>query len=245
MTWLVVSLHDVAPATAVACHEWVDDIDRIGVPLSLLVIPGRWRGASLADDLALVRWLHRRGDRRDEIVQHGWCHAGVDGGPRWRRAVGSVVARGCAEFAALDELDAARRLERGGEVLDRLGFLVDGFTPPGWLASPGAVRALRRLGYRYTTTHTGIRDLHRDVTVRAPALAHRPGGIGERVGAEVLERASRHEIAAGRPIRIALHPDDRTRPALVAATLRAITAALDLGARARTYRDVLTAAAAV
>jgi predicted deacetylase len=126
-------------------------------------------------------------------------------------------------------------------VLDRQGFAVEGFTPPGWLASPGSLAAMARLGYRYTTSHAGIHPLRADgfgPLIRAPALSHRPGGRGERLGAELLVRLSRRAAAAGRGVRIALHPADRTRPALVDATLHAITTALALGAIPTTYGTV-------
>jgi predicted deacetylase len=241
MSWLVVSVHDVAPATALACRAWVRDLDRLGVPSSLLVIPGPWRGCSIADDAELVAWLHRRVEGGDEIVQHGWDHEAVLGGPLWRQAVGQVVARGCAEFAALDSEEAARRLLRGLAVFDRLGFAVDGFTPPGWLASPGARRAMVRLGFRYTTSHRGIHPLPGGPVVPALALSHRPGGWGERAGADLVGRLSRRAAAAGRGVRIALHPADRARPALVRTTLDAIGSALAQGAVPRTYGAVLAA----
>lgn len=239
MSWLVVSVHDVHPATTVASRAWVADLDRLGIPSSLLVVPGPWRGATLLHNRPMATWLHERVDRGDEVVQHGWRHEGVPGGGLWRQAVNQVVARGCAEFCALDEAGAADRLTRGGEVLDRLGLQVTGFTPPGWLASPGTTSALRRLGYRYTTTHLGIHDLDRDVVRRAPALSHRPGGRGERLGVGLLRQGVRRAVAAGKPIRVALHPDDRARPGLVDATVEVLKAALDAGARPTTYGRVV------
>jgi predicted deacetylase len=189
----------------------------------------------------MATWLHERVDRGDEIVQHGWRHEGVPGaGSPWRWLLNHVVARGCAEFGGLDEAAAAERLSRGGDVLDRLGFRVNGFTPPGWLASPGTAAALRRLGYRYTTSHFGVHDLDRDVVRRAPARCHRPGGgLTERLGVAVLRAGVQRAVAGGRPIRVALHPADRTRPGLVDATLEVLAAAVDAGARSTTYGDVV------
>jgi predicted deacetylase len=241
--WLVVSVHDVAPATAAACRAWVADLDRLGVPTSLLVVPGPWRGPSIRHDPETTAWLHGRVEAGDEVVQHGWLHEGVPGGPGWRRAVGRVVARGCAELVALDEEDAARRLRHGREVLDDLGFTVDGFTPPGWLASPGAQRAVRRLGFRYTTSHFGIHPLPVGPVIRAPALSHRPGGRGERAGARLLTLVSRRAAAAGRGVRIAVHPVDRDRPGLVEVTLDAVAEAIARGAVPQTYRAVVARAA--
>ncbi len=243
MTWLVVSVHDVAPATAAACRAWVHDLDRRGVPASLLVIPGPWRGPSILHDAETAVWLHRRVDAGDEVVQHGWLHGGVPGGPRWRQTMGKVVARGCAEFVALDEDEAVRRLGHGRDILDRIGFAVDGFTPPGWLASPGSMRAVRRLGFAYTTSHAGIHPLPAGPIIWAPALSHRPGGLGERAAVDLLTRVSRRSAAAGRGVRIALHPADRTRPGLVQATLDAIDEVVASGAVPLTYRTVVATTA--
>ena len=239
--WMVVSVHDVHPATALASRAWVADLDGLGIPSSLLVVPGPWRGATLLHNRPLTTWLHGRVDRGDEIVQHGWRHEGVVGRKPWRTLVNHVVARGCGEFCDLDEAAAAERLGRGGEVLDRLGFAVQGFTPPGWLASPGTVRALRRLGYRYTTTHFGVHDLDAGVVHRAPTLSHRAGGRSERLGVELLTRGLRRAALAGRPIRIALHPDDRHSQRLVDATLAALRDALEAGAAPTTYGALVAA----
>lgn len=243
MSWLVVSVHDVAPGTATACRAWARDLDRLGVPASLLVIPGPWRGPSILHDAETAVWLHRRVEAGDEVLQHGWLHDSVPGGPHWRQVVGKVVARGSAELVALDEDEAVRRLQRGREVLDRVGFTVNGFTPPGWLASPGSLQALRRLGFRYTTSHIGIHPLPAGPVIRAPALSHRPGGRGERVAVELLTRLSRRAAAAGRGVRIAVHPADRERPSLVDATLRAIAEVVVLGAVPRTYGSLVSAVA--
>lgn len=47
---------------------------------------------------------------------------------------------------------------------------------------------------------------------------------------------------AGGLVRIALHPDDLSRPGLRGATLAAIDEALDLGAAPATYGSLLTSA---
>ena len=56
-----------------------------------------------------------------------------------------------AEFAALDVDQALPRLRAGQTTLSAAGLPTVGFTPPGWLASPGAVTALRQEGFRYLT----------------------------------------------------------------------------------------------
>jgi predicted deacetylase len=239
VSWLVVSVHDVAPATAAAARAWVEDLSSLGVPLSLLVVPGPWQSArTLLDDAETAVWLHQRLRAGDEIIQHGWRHQAAPGGSWWRQAMGQVVARGCAEFTALDQAEATRRIAKGREVLARVGLHPVGFTPPGWLASPAVGSALRACGFRYTTSHLGIHRLDDDRFVRAFALSHRPGGRGERLGCELLARSARRAAARGSPVRIAVHPADRDRPGLVDATLAAVADVVALGARPTTYSQV-------
>ena len=234
---VVVSVHDVSPATADETARWCADLDGLGVRASLLVIPGPWRGMTLTPDYAGI--LRRRAAQGDEIVLHGWTHTAGPEGPWVRRQVGRAIARGAAEFAALSEDEAAARLHSGRLALEQVGLPVDGFTPPGWLASPGAVRALRGQGFRYLTTHRGLHDLRTRTTYRAFALSHRPGGTGERLGAALMRAWARRGARRGGLVRLALHPDDLKRPGLRDTTLRSIEDILAAGGRALTYRDLL------
>jgi uncharacterized protein len=235
-TLLVVSIHDVAPATEVETRQWCQDVDSLGIPVSLLVIPGPWRGDSLADRPAYGEVLRERVAGGDELVLHGWTHVAGPEGSRLRRATGYAVARGAAEFAALDEVQATERIAAGRAVLAGLGLTVDGFTPPGWLGSRATNRALRRAGFRYTTSHLGVHDLRTGRLRRGFALSHRPGGgVTERLGAEVVTWGARWAGHRRGLVRIALHPDDRRRPGLRDATMRAIEAVLASGGHATTY----------
>lgn len=119
---------------------------------------------------------------------HGWTHHAGPEGLLPRRFWGQVVARGAAEFVALDETPAADRLTSGREVLRELGLTTHGFTPPGRLASAATNRAPARLGFRYTTSHLGVHDLRTGHTRHGFALSHRPGGAGERPGNGQRER---------------------------------------------------------
>jgi predicted deacetylase len=236
---LVVSVHDVSPATGDQTSRWCADADALGVPVSLLVIPGPWRGSQLADAPDYGRVIQRRVDRGDDVVLHGWTHRAGREGTRWRRAVGQLVARGAAEFAAIDEQEAAGRLAAGRAVLTSMGLATDGFTPPGWLASPGSVRALTRAGFRYVTTHWGLLPLQGGRLRRGFALSHRPsGGVAEQVGVALMRTSARRSAVAGGLVRIALHPDDLSRPGLRDATLRSIETVLAAGGRAVTYSQL-------
>ncbi|MEO3784831.1 DUF2334 domain-containing protein [Actinocorallia sp. B10E7] len=235
---LVVSVHDVAPATAEETAAWLSDLDALAVPASLLVIPGAFGGGpSLADDPGFASWL--RSLSGHELSLHGLHHEAVPGGPPWRKAVDHVMARGAGEFCALTEDQALERLTAGLRVMRDARLPVTGFTPPGWLASPGSRTALRSLGFTYWTSQLAVHDLVGGRAHRMPALSHRPGGRGERTGARLMTSAARAFARTRTSFRIALHPADLSRPGLREAALSALRTALGAGARPLTYEALV------
>ncbi len=254
---LVVSIHDVATSTAPAARRWAELMAPLGVPLSILVVPGPWRSTQLGSadpgERELVGWLRSRQEFGDEISVHGWLHrADVLGGPV-RRTVGALVARGAAEMWALDRSAAGRRTADGVAALDRLRLSVTGTTPPGWLSSGAARRGMTDAGLQYVTDHAGLTDLATGRRWNAAAICHRPailGPPGEQPRPSVtglaLEQLGRRAVAAaaracglGASIRIGLHPADLDRPGLPEAAVAAVRGCLDAGATALTYAGVL------
>src|SRR5260370_21252853 len=104
---LLVSIHDVAPASAEASIKWLADLDARGIPATLLVIPGPWREARLSEDPALLAELHEARERGHELAMHGWCHQAGPGGSAWRRTTAHLMARGAPAFATLWQPEAA------------------------------------------------------------------------------------------------------------------------------------------
>jgi predicted deacetylase len=242
---LVVSVHDVAPGTAAETGRWLADLDGLGVRAVLLVVPGPWRGPALADAPEFGARLRRAAAAGHELALHGWSHAAQPGGGRARRWSGQVAARGAGEFWTLDAARAGARIELGLRALRLAGIEPRGFVPPGYLASPGTRAALAASGLRYWTSHFAVHDLRAGARRTVVALSHRPaagaGGrpLGERGGDYLIARSPDWFTRRGRPLRLALHPDDLRRPGLRDTTLGAIERALALGARATTYADLL------
>ncbi len=232
---LVVSVHDVSPATQAATRRWMADLTERRIPTTLLVVPGPWRSPALRDAPAFARWLHELDEAGHEISQHGWEHRETSQPASSRRFVARLAARGCAEFADLDEAEARRRLELGRAEFARYGFTPTGFTPPGLLASPGAFAALKALGYDYTTTTAAVHDLVTGSAHRMLGLSHRPGVRGQGLGAKVLSSGAPWLAESGRSVRMALHPDDLAFAGLREATLTGIDRVLAAGARPNTY----------
>jgi predicted deacetylase len=242
----MVSVHDIAPGTATQTARWLAALDARGIPATLLLVPGPWRGLSLVQDPCLAEKMLEAQDRGHELALHGFYHAATHAsGPLWRRGVAQVVARGDAEFATLSEGEARARINAGLEELADAGIEPVGFHPPGWLVSPGSVHALRSSDLRYYATHLGVHTFAgaggatAELRLAAPALSHRPGGVGERLGARMMTDGARRFARSGSAVRIALHPDDLSRPGLRDVALRAIDEALKLGARPTTYAAAL------
>jgi uncharacterized protein len=237
---IVVSVHDVAPATFACVEAWTDLLDVRGVRSTLLVIPGPYGGTSLTDDPRCAAWLRGRAAAGDEIALHGWEHRSLTPHRSLARAAsGRVIARGCAELWDIHPAEVAPRLSRGRRVLTGAGLEVDGITPPGWLASRTTIGVAAALGFRYLATQWRILDLRDQRVVHLPAVSHRPGSRLEGLAARSLDRWARAALAGGRGLRLALHPRDVETKPLRDTTLRVLDAFLDAGADVVTYRHLL------
>jgi predicted deacetylase len=231
---LLVSVHDVAPATLDQARRWAWHLDERDVPITFQVIPGPWRGRPLDADPSTRTWLWVRQCGGDEIALHGWTHRAEAGERSLRRTVGRCIARGTEEFWELGSREAAERVRAGLDVLARAELEALGFTPPGWLIAPHARHAVGTCGLRYLADHRGVHDLGSGRVLRAPALTLRAGGRGERTGALAFAAMVRRRARAGLPVRIALHPEDLDRPELAGIALDAIDDALEAGLRPST-----------
>ena len=135
-------------------------MDARKVPVSLLVAPRLSGDYRLDRDPHTVEWLTDRRAGGDAIVLHGYDDAAT----KKRRG----------EFAMLRAHEANLRLMAADRVLEHLGLRTRLFAAPGWVVSPGVVKALPRNGFRLLADLHGITDLVRHTTVRTRVL-----GIGE------------------------------------------------------------------
>lgn len=212
MSVVVVSLHDVAPATWEESRSLLRAVEVRGMRCSMLLVPGPWRGPSMDQVPAFVRWVRAAVDRGHEPILHGWSHdTNVDravAARGIRNRAGRIVTRGCCEFLVIDPPEARRRLEAGLRTLADVGLEVEGFTPPGWWATAETDVILGELGFRYTTTRRDVRDLVSDQRLDVPAVCQRPGSPLTRLGAALVRRLVTRALSTDRPVRVALHPDD-------------------------------------
>ncbi|MBU6315924.1 MAG: DUF2334 domain-containing protein [Acidobacteria bacterium] len=241
MSVVIVSLHDVAPATFTESVRWLELVESRGMVASLLVVPGPWRGCQMQGEHEFVSWLHEATGRGHEVALHGWLHTKVEDrlASPLRKTHAALRARGCAEFAHLSEHGARHRLERGLDVLGGAGFEPTGFVPPGWMASAGARAAMASLGFEWTTTQWQIHFLHDATTARIASISQRPGSrvtdLARRGNRSAIDLVARRHSA----VRIALHPDDLRHPELHDDTAWMLDRLTVAGHRSATYGSLV------
>ena len=241
--YLVVSLHDVAPATFDESRAWLDLVEAHGLVASLLVVPGPWRSAQLVPGTPFVEWLRAAEARGHEVALHGWEHTAVHdplhGGSPLRRLRAQVRARGCAEFAELGAEEARRRITLGRQALCAAGFDPVGFVPPGWLAMRSTDAVLRDEGFAYTTTQWQVRDVRDGTIVRVASTSQRPGSALTAAAAAANLWIAHRCFESGRSLRIALHPDEIHDARLVRAADRMLLDASVHRHRTITYAELV------
>lgn len=222
---LVVSIHDVAPATLRECRALralVDDT--LGpVPVSLLVVP-RYHGDPVWSASARG-WLGWRADRGDEIVLHGLDHLdhrGADGG----------------EFARLRSPAAA-----GGRIREALAILGDqgltalGFVAPAYLHPSTLDVACDAAGLDWWATRGQLRRA--GWMLALPSIGLGASTAARRALSPPAARIAAHALATAPAVRLDLHPAD-LRHARLAATVAPLLATLaGQGRTALRHRDLL------
>ncbi len=235
---LAVSLHDVAPATWCACERVLAAVAAVApIPVALLVVP-RYRGVDSAYDRRFLRAIDARLTQGDEAVLHGWTH--VDDSPVRRPfdlLARRVYTAGEGEFAALDRMDALRRLHAGVGWFAARGWPLRGFVAPAWLMSRAARAALVDTPLQYAATRRELLLLSAGQTLFAPSLCWSTRSRWRRA-ASTPWNALLALVNARRPLlRLALHPGDADHREVMRSWQSELHAALQVRV-ARTEGDV-------
>ena len=243
MKSLVISLHDVAPATFDASKKWINLLNERNLSVSMLVVPGPWRGGDLLGDNSFCTWLNETATDTHEVVQHGYSHTidhedepGIFG-----RVVGNFAARGCQEFWGISETEARNRLQSGLAILAKVGHRPLGFVAPGWLTSRAAVGAVRRVGFNYLTTHFFVSDLVSNKRYFAPVVCQRPKSTSTSTVATMTKKLATALRVVKLPIRVAIHPDDLEQHETRDAIFAVIESAIANGYKSETYVSFIAA----
>ena len=242
MKSLIISLHDVAPASAEASRRWMELFDERGLSVSMLVIPGPWKNGNLLADTPFIEWLGTTMNKSHEVVLHGWSHT-IDHRDRpgvFRSLAGEFVARGCQEFWGLTEAKAHSRLQMGLTTLAQLGYAPAGFIAPGWMTSPAAVRAVTEIGFDYLTSHFHVQDLVIGHRYFAPVVCQRPESWSSGAIAHATKYLAKFLRSVNLPLRVAVHPDDLHDSRLRNAILHVIDRAIADGYQSVTYERFIS-----
>jgi predicted deacetylase len=158
---LVVSIHDVAPATREAAEKIITELAHHGVGVcSLLVIPNYHHRGCSTEDREFVRWLQELEGKGHEIVIHGYFHERPrrNGENLRERFFTRSYTNDEGEFYDLDYDEAFRRITQARHEFTGAGLTPRGFIAPAWLLGSAAERAAAEAEMEYTTRLTGVRD---------------------------------------------------------------------------------------
>lgn len=236
---LVVSVHDVAPATRPKCEHLVAELAKRGARVcSLLVVPDyHHRGAATADR-EFVQWLRDLEAAGHEIVIHGYFHQRPRAARETLRA--KIITRSYTndegEFYDLGYEEAFRRITRAKEEFAAAGLKPRGFIAPAWLLSAEAERAAADAEMEYTTRLTSVRDLRTQQTFLSRSLVYSVRNSWRRSASLAWNGALARLLADTKLIRLGLHPPDLDHPAIWNQITRLVEK-LSQTRKPTTYRD--------
>ncbi len=214
---VVVSIHDVSPATRRQTESILSDLSECGIGrISLLVIPDHHHRGRVQDDPEFVQWLQSACADGHEPVLHGYYHLRqnqTSDGPIKRLVTRSYTA-GEGEFYDLDKDSARQLLERGREDLRACGVEPVGFIAPAWLLGTEAESAAREAGFAYTTRISTVVDFLASRTFPSRSQVWSVRAAWRRVLSlgwnQLLEATTRHTPLT----RIGIHPPDWDHPSI-------------------------------
>lgn len=215
--FLVVSIHDVAPATQAITKDILAELAQRGVHhCSLLVVPNyHHRGAS-TQDREFISWLRQLEAAGHEIVIHGYFHqrpkladeSFVD------KCVTQFYTQGEGEFYDLDYNEALRRITTARDEFQAAGLKPRGFVAPAWLLSSEGQRAARDAEMEYTTHLRDVVDLRSGEIFPARSLVYSVRN-GWRRATSLAWNAALDRALKNQPlVRLSIHPPDYSHPAI-------------------------------
>jgi uncharacterized protein len=219
---LVVSVSGIGKRTLADVEAFCTQMDARSVPVSLLVAPRLSGDYRLDSDPGTVEWLTSRRAGGDAIVLHGYDDAAT----KKRRG----------EFAMLRTHEANLRLTAADRVLEHLGLRTRLFAAPGWVVSPGTVKALPRNGFRLLADLHGITDLERHTTVRTRVLGIGEGFLAEPWWCRMVVLSAERIARRGGVVRVAVAARQLRKPGPLQAMLDAVDLACMHGCAPTVYK---------
>ncbi|WP_174273301.1 DUF2334 domain-containing protein [Sphingomonas bacterium] len=239
---LLVAIHDVSPAFERPVEILLERLQRrLGGPrVAMLVVPDHWGRAPLDRAPAFARRLRDWADAGVEMFLHGWSHRDESAHERrWDRFKARHLTASEGEFLGLSEAEASRRIADGLAVLEQaIGREASGFVAPAWLYGPGAHAALRARGIAMAEDHWRIwRPSDGAILATGPVLTWASRSRLRTASSLAAAMLGRIALRTAPVVRIAVHPGDTTKPAILADIDRTVGHFLKTHAPAR-YADL-------
>jgi uncharacterized protein len=215
--YLVVSIHDVAPATQTSCAKIISELERSGIRhCSLLIVPNYHHQGESMEDRQFVSWLRGLESDGHEIVIHGYFHERprADRESLVKKFITRFYTQDEGEFYDLAYDEAFRRIKKARDEFRAAGLKPRGFVAPAWLLSADAERAARDVEMEYTTRLKTLRDLRSGETFSARSLVYSVRNSWRRI-VSLGWNAALSRVLQDKPLmRLSIHPPDFSYPAI-------------------------------
>jgi uncharacterized protein len=214
---LVVSIHDVAPATRETTEKIVSELARCGVrACSLLVVPDYHHDGLFTQDRQLVSWLRDLEAQGHEIVIHGYFHQRPrrEGEGLRDKFMTQIYTRGEGEFYDLPYDEAFQRITRAQELFRSAGLSPRGFVAPAWLMSADGERAARDAGLEYTMRLRSVVDLRSRQIFPARSLVYSVQSPWRRAASLAWNAILARTLRENQLLRLSIHPPDYVYPSV-------------------------------
>lgn len=232
-------VHDVHPGMAPLLERLLGLLPGAAAERAALLVVPDWQGRHPLD--AAPDFAARLRGLPGTLVLHGYTHSLGPDFLNWLL----YGHDNRSEFARLPPGEGAARLAKGMAMLERaLGRRPAWFCAPRWQQDHATAAALRAIGLKGWMLTRGL-ALADGRLVPIPALNFDEGDRAwrNRLATGLREGTIRRLLAQGRPFRLALHPDDLGRPAVVRQIERLSGALERDGWRPMTLDEIAGAAA--
>ncbi len=236
---LVVSVHDVAPETEAATIEILEQLKRVGIAVtSLLVVPDYHHAGKTIDDARFISRLRDLEADGHEIVIHGYYHERPrrDGERMRDKFLTRVYTAGEGEFFDLPYTEASRRISLARDEFRAAKLSPVGFIAPAWLLGDEAERAASDAGMQYTTRIGSILDFVTAEVEPARSLVYSTRAKWRQAASLTWNAALARAAEMRGLVRLSIHPPDFTVPEIRAQIVRLARRFINTRT-ATTYRD--------
>lgn len=224
---LLVSVSSIFDDTRKSAAGLISELDKEGVPVSLLVAPhidGNWH---LAKDPTTKQWLQEQQESGRLLILNGFDQA-VQG----RRA----------EFANLDAHEANLRLKGATRQMSTLGFEFEIFAPPRWRMSPGTLEVLPYFDFSLAVSSTGIHDLRTADFHQSRNLSYGEGFGAAKWWRRSIISAAERGAQRGNTVRLSISGRNLGEKKVHHDFMRAVNKAMKAGATPASYSVFIKAA---